>query len=157
MGHRPSPHGQGATIKLQLQKQKYTTHPHPSNIPCKYPRKYEYDFLGKDRFRKYYTRPFRLSRSRFVSNRLLKAYYGNIGARTLGRIRKASRRRRMGNTMSPYSKVASRSNTGTLHLNKNEGAKKFLLSLEQRLDTSLLRLLNLKPMCRRKAFRRKRR
>lgn len=131
----PLPTGGAATAK----KIKYSINSYLLNVVSKFPRKYAYHFLGKEKLRKYYTMPFRLSMSRFLANRLARSYYMCISAKALEKMAKHA---------PPWgppcgARGAPRGRMGG-H-NMNEKAKNFLLRLERRLDVSLLRLLNLKP------------
>ena len=114
-----------------IKKKKYKIGSYLFGVICKFPRKYLYHSLGKDIVRKWYTMPFRLSMARFVGNRFLKTYYSkNLSHRAL-------------------SNLALALNNNKLHFNapryENEKAKGLLTAIEQRLDSTLLRLLHFKP------------
>lgn len=116
-------------------KIKYSINSYLLNAVGRLPRKYAYHFLGKEKLRKYYTMPFRLSMSRFLANRLTRSYYMCISAKALEKMAKHS----------SQGAAAARRRARCGGHNMNEKAKNFLLRLEQRLDVSILRLLNLKP------------
>jgi len=92
-------------------------------VTCRFPRKYVYQYLGRETFRRYYTMPFRLSMSRFVSYLTFKGYYGPKCARALTRNALSGTGRREGGA-----------------------AKNALTRIEQRLDSSMLRLLHFKSL-----------
>ncbi len=125
-------------VVATAKKIKYSINSYLLNVVSKFPRKYAYHFLGKEKLRKYYTMPFRLSMSRFLANRLARSYYMCISAKALEKMAKQAPP-----SGGPRAAGAPRGRMGG-H-NMNEKAKNFLLRLERRLDVSLLRLLNLKP------------
>ncbi len=148
---------------LLVAKKKYKIHSYLFNVICKFPGKYVYHFFGKDILRKYYTMPFRFNISRFISNKVLKGYYRNLSHKALLNLcQKASKGRQFG-----LSHALSFKRGGPLSVktewNKNnitdrynyiiqkrtesaERAKNFVLCLEERLDSTLLRLLHFKPL-----------
>lgn len=87
------------------------------SVFCRYPKKYMYRFLGREIYRKYYTMPYRLSVNRYVSYLIFKNYYGIGSARIL-----------------------KRKNGG-----KQNAVRRIVESTEQRLDSSVLRVLLYKP------------
>jgi ribosomal protein S4 len=117
-------------------KKKYRTGSYLFNVVCKFPRKYGYHFLGKEIMRTYYTIPSKLSMTRFIAGKVLKEHYKNLSTSTLESLAKSVRAQK--------AKVPG----GAAPLrNANQVAKKFIIGLEQRLDSSLLRLLEFKPTC----------
>jgi hypothetical protein len=180
---RPVPAKLKATTPLLVAKKKYKIHSYLFNVICKFPRKYVYHFFGKDILRKYYTMPFRLNISRFISNKVLRSYYTNLSHKALLNLcQKASRGRGLGlphavgvvsNDLRssgrrptsfqrgghPRSQVAELSfekqfssnfivqkAQGVSKTESAERAKNFVLCLEERLDSTLLRLLHFKPL-----------
>lgn len=116
--------------EFSIKKKKYKIGSYLFGVICKFPRKYIYHSLGKDIMRKWYTMPFRLSMARFVGNRFLKTYYGKGLSRTA-----------LANLV-----LATNKKRPNVREYKNEKSKNFLISLEQRLDNTLLRLLHFKPV-----------
>jgi len=86
-------------------------------VICRFPRKYSYKFLNRNTYRRYYTMPLRLSMSRFVSFLTFRGYYGRDCARLL--FKKRQRR---------------------------EAAKRVICSAEERLDSSVQRLVRFKSL-----------
>jgi hypothetical protein len=134
-----------ASVAATARKTKYSINSYLLNVVSKFPRRYAYHFLGKEKFRKYCTMPFRLSMSRFLANKLAKSYYTGISAKAFLREKLAK---------SPMATRGLQSAPGggkgfwddqVLNENKNEKAKNFSSRSEQRLDIPLLRLLNPKP------------
>lgn len=125
-------------VVATAKKIKYSINSYLLNVVSKFPRKYAYHFLGKEKLRKYYTMPFRLSMSRFLANRLARSYYMCISAKALEKMAKHAP------SGGPLGAFEPRKGRMGGH-NMNEKAKTFLSRLEQRLDVSILRLLNLKP------------
>lgn len=106
------------TLPTEFTKKKGGVHSYLLMVISRFPRKYVYNYvaLGRDTLRRYYTMPLRLSMSRFVSHLCLKGYYEGIY--------QCGKRKNLPSSQSL--------------------AKKIVLSLEQRLDSSLLRLLHYK-------------
>ena len=96
---------------------------------CQFSRGRVNSLLGQEILFRYYTIPYRLSLSRFIGNKVLRSYYTNLSKKSLLTLRKQ------------ISLKAKRSNQ-----DKKEITKNFLSSLENRLDSSLLRLLHFKPL-----------
>lgn len=131
-------------FKTILRRKKYSTKSYLLNVLNKYPRRTEYYFLGERKTRKSYTMPFKLSRARFISNRLFQAYYNNLKTKKLRLI--ASKKKKRYNI---YQNISSQSNelqtADSSSSQRNEKTKNFIISLEERLDSTILRLLNFKP------------
>ncbi len=133
----------------KLAKKKYKIHSHSSNVICKFPRKYVYHSFGKDILRKYYTMPFRLNISRFISNKVLRSYYRTLSHKALLNLcQKASRGRgvSIGLDLRGSSISGAQSYQSSDKVERAERAKNFILCLEERLDSTLLRLLHFKPL-----------
>lgn len=156
---------------LLVAKKKYKIHSYLFNVICKFPRKYVYHSFGKEILRKYYTMPFRLNISRFISNKVSRGYYRSLSHKALLNLcQKASRGRRIGLPHAPRFKRgkyesahrvpspvgADQAGAGRDLRSLNfivqkgtesaERAKNFVLCLEERLDSTLLRLLHFKPL-----------
>lgn len=138
---------------LRFHKRKYKIQSHLYNVIPKSPRKYIYRFLGKDILRRYYTMPFRPSMSRFISTKVLRsccsAFSGggkNMGRKTLLDLcQKASGRKAALSRNVPF--MAEKKHAATTEGSEtNEVAKNSVQSSEERSDSSLLRLLHLKPL-----------
>ena len=144
----------------QAKRKKYIVRSYLFNAICQFPRKYTHKFLGREILRTYYTMPLRLSMSRFVSNKFLKGYYNHLSEKALSKTAKLSRWKKgielqthRTSLLSGFSFHGAKSlgpnptspRTCIAQKSKNEVGKKFLIALEQRLDNSLLRLLNFKP------------
>lgn len=108
--------------KFNITKKKGGVLSYLFTVICRFPRKYVYRLLNRETFRRYYTMPLRLSMSRFVSYLTFKGYYGPKCARIL---RKAD-----------FLKNRSR----------QEAAKRAIMHIEQRLDSSALRLMRFKSL-----------
>lgn len=135
--------------KIKLAKKKYKIHSYLSNVICKSPRKYVYHFFGKDILRKYYTMPFRLNISRFISNKVLRSYYRTLSHKALLNLcQKASRGRgvSIGLDLRGSSIYGAHTYQSSDIVERAERAKNFLLCLEERLDSTLLRLPHFKPL-----------
>lgn len=114
---------------FKLNKKKYKLNSFLFNMLCQFSRGRVNSLLGQEILFRYYTIPYRLSLSRFIGNKVLRSYYTNLSKKTFLSLRKR------------ISLKAKRSNQ-----DKKEITKNFLLSLERRLDSSLLRLLHFKPL-----------
>jgi len=135
--------------QIRLAKKKYKIHSYLFNVICKFPRKYVYHFFGKDILRKYYTMPFRLNISRFISNKVLRSYYRTLSHKALLNLcQKASRGRgvNIGLDIRGSSISGARASRRSDIVERAERAKNFILCLEERLDSTLLRLLHFKPL-----------
>lgn len=108
-----------------LEKKKYYLNSFLFSSLCHYSRKRPIRFLDDDVLRTYFTIPYRFSLTRFLTYRVLFRYY-SIRVRSLSSLRKH---------------ILSRSS-------KLHGAfvKKWIISLEERLDNTLLRLFHFKSL-----------
>lgn len=108
---------------LKLYKSKYRISSYWSILLYKLPRKYGEFYLGKRVTRTTYEKPIKLSMSRFLSNKILTSYYKNLSGQSLkGLIKNLARNRR-----------------------EKEKGKMLAYAIEQRIDSSVQRLLQLKP------------
>lgn len=114
-----------------LKKKKYKLESYLFNVICKFPRKYVYHTLGKEFLRRYYTMPFRLSLTRTINDRFLKTYYKNLNSKALSNLALAAGR------------ITRKGIYGQTE--KSERARNWISSLEQRLDSTVLRVLNFRP------------
>ncbi len=133
-------------------KKKYKIHPYLFNVICKFPRKYVYHSFGKDILRKYYTMPFRLNTSRFISNKVSRSYYSSISHKaSLNLCQKAAKGRSIG---LPHAARRGAGGLGETPMNfivqkgteSAERAKNFIPCLEERLDSTSSRLPHFKPL-----------
>ncbi len=137
--------------QIKLTKKKYKIHSYLSNVICKFPKKYVYHFFGKDILRKYYTMPFKLNISQFISKKILKSYYKTLSHKALLNLcQKASKGQGVNIGLDIYGFLISKEHTSKHNnvvniIEKAERAKNFLLCLEKRLDSTLLRTLHFKP------------
>lgn len=125
-----SPAMQGTGL-YSLKKKKYKLESYLFNVICKFPRKYVYHTLGKEFLRRYYTMPFRLSLTRTINDRFLKTYYKNLNSKALSNLAMAAGR------------ITRKGIYGQTE--KSERARNWISSLEQRLDSTVLRVLNFRP------------
>jgi hypothetical protein len=75
--------------KKTERKKKYKINSYLFNVICKFPRRYLYNFIkagGREVEQKYNTMFFQLSTARFLSNKILRAYYRHLSAKTLSRV-----------------------------------------------------------------------
>ena len=147
---------EGAMAALLVAKKKYKIHSYLSNATRKFPRKYVYHSFGKDILRKYYTMPFRLNTSRFISNKVSRSYYSSISHKALlnlcqkaakGRrlcigLPHAARRGGLGERVSPRPQnfIVQKGTESA------ERAKNFTPCSEERLDSTSSRLPHFKPL-----------
>lgn len=127
--HDPLFFNENESSSFKLNKKKYKLNSFLFNMLCQFSRGRVNTLLGQEILFRYYTIPYRLSLSRFIGNKVLRSYYINLSKKTFLSLRKS------------ISLKAKRSNH-----DKKEITKNFLLSLERRLDSSLLRLLHFKPL-----------
>jgi hypothetical protein len=153
------------TLTLRSKKKYRTTASYLHDVLCQVPRRYTYNAGGKQRLLKYFTLPFRLSMTRFMSNKIIKGYYGGRHSRYRALFRKgnsaALRRGALRQSAQNQSASGEERLKGAEALlpnripktprllpsrEKNEVARAFALAMEERLDTSLLRALNFDPV-----------
>lgn len=113
----------------KINKKKYKLNSFLFNMLCQFSRGRVNSLLGQEILFRYYTIPYRLSLSRFIGNKVLRSYYKNLSKKSLLNLRKQ------------ISLKAKRANQ-----DKKEITKNFLCHLENRLDSSLLRLLHFKSL-----------
>ena len=85
--------------------------------------------------------PFKLSKSRFIANKLLKAYYTGIKTKQFKQI---SSRKRIHPHFIRGPKTTRRKHNQLLV--GDSKTKNFIIALEERLCSAILRLLNFKPL-----------
>lgn len=145
-----------------LTKKRYKLYSVLFNLICKWPSRKQGNYIKsiqgqkgaraiEAHARKYYTIPYRLSLSRFISNKILNKCGLCPRSKVLLKLRKKLliRAKRCGKSFSSFSlKLAIRANGATVHSGKQkkELARNFILALESRLDNSLLRLLQFKAL-----------
>jgi hypothetical protein len=128
-------------------KKKYRTSSFLFNVLCQFSRSRLKYILGKEILSRYYTIPYRLSLSRFIGNKVSRSFYRNLNKKTLLRlcnkiIQRAKRSRDLTFSHSPSSAPREED----LHVSRKEISKNIILSLEKRLDSSLLRLFQFKAL-----------
>ena len=129
MGAGPKGGAQGET---RAKKKKYKIYSYLFNVVCKFPRKYLVCNGGasEESFRTYYTIPYKsFSYTRFLAGNLLKLHYRNLSSFALKRLARRAR----------LARGAHSAGAG------NQVGKKFIHGLEERLDSSVVRLLEFKP------------
>jgi hypothetical protein len=114
----------------RLEKKKYLINSFLFNSLCHFSRKRSVRFLDTDVLRTYFTLPYRLSLTRFLTYRILFRYCSSSSLRFFSSLRKHLFSR------------AFRSSFLSVFRLKHEFVKNFLFSLESRLDSSLFRLFH---------------
>lgn len=133
--------------KQQLIKKKYKINSFLFNMLCQYSRGRIKTTLGKEFFSRYYTVPYRLSLSRFISNKVLRSFYQNLSKKNLRNLRKKitlKAKRSNGPINSNFEN--NKINSVQKSWNKKELNKNIIFNLENRLDYSLLRLFQFKSL-----------
>jgi len=139
----------GGVATATLRKKKFALRSFLYSAVCKFPRKFVLGDLDDIRSRKYFTIPYRLSLSGFVCNKVLTGYYNNLSHKVLFALHKKIKiRAKKSDKLSDPSDSKTESNFRRLTLpqRKKEIAKNLILNLENRLDSSVLRLLRFKSV-----------
>lgn len=154
--------------RKKSQRRKYLVGSYLFNVMCEFPRKYTLKILGRDQKKTVYRMPLRLSVSRFAGAKFLKGYYNHLSRTALRKTAKLSSWKKgieqhahqtsLLSGFQPWKTTSTKPwNKGSLepnptspktyiaHKSRNEIGKKFLIALESRLDSSILRSLNSKP------------
>lgn len=127
----------------KLTRKKYNINSYLYQVILRLSRKYDYYFLGKEIFRQYYTSPFRVDMTRFIMNKILRGYYKNLSYKALLNIRKKITNSACGtNSHYIYKKLSIQEQSLNKFGNKKPLASSLILNIEQRLDSSVLRLLH---------------
>lgn len=142
-----------------LIKKKYKLNSFLFNLLCQYSRGRLKSILGKEYFSWYYTIPYKLSLSRFIGNKVLRSFYQNLSKKTLLNLHKkiTIKAKRSSNSLSlntstkkkPYSSevhVSPQSKNFIKFYNKKDIIKQINFNLENRLDSTLLRLFQYKSL-----------
>lgn len=103
----------------RLSRRKYLISSYLYNVVCKFPRKYGTWFLGQEVLRKYYSLPAAPSKTRFIAAKVIREHYRTLSRNTLTALALRERRGQVG--------------------------KKWIIGIEERLDSNILRLLNFSP------------
>jgi ribosomal protein S4 len=144
-----------SSLFVAIKKKKYKLNSYLFNVICKLPRKYIQNFVGKEILRKYYTMPLKLSMTRFTINKILRGYYKHLSYKALSNLsRNKSLSKIQKNLISNKQPIYNSKNkdigkgkiTSVYNLEKKEISKNFIENLEERLDSSILRLLNFKSL-----------
>jgi hypothetical protein len=114
--------------ETKLNRKKYKINSFLFNILCQYSKNKIHNILGYDFIFKYKTIPYRLSLSYFLSNKILSSYYLNINK---------------SNFINLYKKINKQTKLCNF---KKEIISNLIIKLENRLDSSLLRLFNFKSL-----------
>lgn len=122
-----------ASAPQRLEKKKYLINSFLFNSLCHFSRKRSVRFFDTDVLRTYFTLPYRLSLTRFLTYRILFRYCSSSSLRFFSSLRKHL-----------FSRAFRSSFLSVLRL-KHEFVKNFLFSLASRLDSSLFRLFHFWP------------
>ena len=137
---------------LHLKKKKYRVGSYIFKIICKLPRKYKQELVGRQVLLKYSTMPLKPTMTRYTLHKILRGYYQNLSTKALYNLsrHKSVSTFQTTNTDS-FSPIFS-STRSKLLVEKKQTAKNFIQQIENRLDNSLLRLLNFKSLYTLKRF-----
>jgi hypothetical protein len=140
----------------------------------KHSKKYSHYLAGKEFKRRAFFMPSKLNLTRFKINKILKSYYTNLSYKSLKNLSRKKSLSKIQRYNIPFNKPLfiktsskKRGNMKTsdndvfeenfvfkkpVIIEKRETAKNFILNLEQRLDNSLLRILNFNNLFRMKRY-----